>query len=141
VGVTDSLPPLRLRLAARPENLAVVRQALSGVAEALDLTDVMLRDMKIAVSEACANVVVHAYVGSEGPLEVDVWPNGPELVVVVRDRGRGMKPRAPGESPGLGLGLPLIAALTEEMRIAGDAGATEMRMTFALEGAPAAPPA
>ena len=56
-----------------------------------------------------------------------------ELSVVVRDEGRGVVPRA--DSPGLGLGLPLIATLTESLELGtGEDDATEVRMTFRIEG-------
>jgi anti-sigma regulatory factor (Ser/Thr protein kinase) len=136
--LSDGSQSVRLDLPARAENMTVVRQALAGVADALDLDEAQLSDIKIAVTEACTNVVVHAYPDdSEGPLEVEIWPEDDRLVVLVRDHGRGFLPRATAASPGLGLGLPLIAALTEELHIATDTGpTTEVRMAFALAGVP-----
>lgn len=126
--------PLTLFLPARPENIALVRHVLGGVAEGVGIPPEVLDDIRLAVSEACANVVVHAYADrqGEGPLEVDVIPAGGVIVVVVRDHGRGMGPRP--DSPGLGVGLPLIAALASAMEIGtDDDGATEVRMTFSLD--------
>ena len=45
---------------------------LAGVAEAIDLDAEQLDDIRTAVTEACNNAVLHAYEGSEGPLEVDI---------------------------------------------------------------------
>jgi anti-sigma regulatory factor (Ser/Thr protein kinase) len=128
-------PSLRLRLPARAENVAVVRQALNGVAEGLALEAFTLTDIKIAVSEACTNVVLHAYPESEGPLLVDAWADGAEeLVVVVRDQGSGFTPAARTESAGLGLGLALIASLSKEVQIGSEpGGGTEVRMRFRLD--------
>jgi serine/threonine-protein kinase RsbW/stage II sporulation protein AB (anti-sigma F factor) len=53
------------------------------------------------------------------------------LTVVVHDEGRGMLPRP--DSPGLGLGLPLIATLAESLELGTDGGSTEVRMTFRLD--------
>ena len=61
-----------MTMPARPEGVAVVRQALAGMADALDFDAAVLADMKMAVSEACTNVVVHAYDDGEGLLEVDM---------------------------------------------------------------------
>jgi serine/threonine-protein kinase RsbW len=126
---------LRLRLPARAENVAVVRQALNGVAEGLALEAFTLTDIKIAVSEACTNVVLHAYPAEEGPLLVDAWTDGgEELVVVVRDQGSGFTPAARAESAGLGLGLALIASLSKEVQIGSEpGGGTEVRMRFRLD--------
>ena len=125
-------PDLVLSLPARAENVAVVRHAFGGLGEALEVPDQLLSDIKLAVTEACTNVVIHAYPDGEGPMEVQAALGADELSVVVRDEGRGVVPRA--DSPGLGLGLPLIATLTESLELGtGDDEATEVRMTFRIE--------
>ena len=72
--------------------------------------------MRLAVTEACTNVVRHAYDGDDpGPIDVVVRPDGDRLDVTVSDRGCGM-----GRSPdidGPGLGLPLIAALADSIEL------------------------
>lgn len=124
-------PDLELTLPARAENVAVVRHAFGGLGEALDVDDQTLSDIKLAVTEACTNVVVHAYPEGEGPLDVLASVREGRLTVVVRDEGRGIVPRP--DSPGLGLGLPLIATLAESLELGtGRGDATEVRMTFRL---------
>lgn len=129
--VTEA-PDLELKLPARPENVAVVRHALGGLGEVMDVDEQTLSDIKLAVTEACTNVVIHAYTGETGPLEVDATVHERRLTVVVRDRGQGIVPRP--DSPGLGLGLPLIATLSESLELGKDDGEnTEVRMTFRLD--------
>jgi anti-sigma regulatory factor (Ser/Thr protein kinase) len=125
-------PDLVLTLPARAENVAVVRHAFGGLGDALDIEDQVLADVKLAVTEACTNVVVHAYPdGSDGPMEVAAGVRDGRLSVAVRDEGRGMLPRP--DSPGLGLGLPLIATLAETLELGRSADdRTEVRMTFAI---------
>jgi serine/threonine-protein kinase RsbW len=125
-------PDLSLTLPARAENVAVVRHAIGGLGEALDIDDQTLSDVKLAVTEACTNAVVHAYPDGEGPLEVAAYVRDDDrLVLVVRDEGRGIVPRT--DSPGLGLGLPLIATLAEALELGSDGDQrTEVRMTFRL---------
>lgn len=125
-------PDLELKLPARAENVAVVRHAFGGFAEVLSVDEQTLADIKLAVTEACTNVVVHAYDNGEpGPLEVDASIDDGRLTVVIRDSGRGIVPRP--DSPGLGLGLPLIATLAESLELGTDERArTEVRMTFLL---------
>jgi anti-sigma regulatory factor (Ser/Thr protein kinase) len=132
----DYAPDFELTLPARAENVAVVRHAFGGLGDALDVPDHVLSDIKLAVTEACTNVVVHAYdPDDEGPLAVAASVRGDRLVVVVRDRGRGILPRP--DSPGLGLGLPLIATLAESLKLAtGGDDETEVWMTFRLVGQP-----
>jgi serine/threonine-protein kinase RsbW len=121
---------VRLTLPARPENVAVVRHVLGAFAEALQLPDPAIEDMRLAVTEACTNVVRHAYSdGEPGPVEILIRPEGDELLVVVSDRGRGLAPSA--DSSGPGLGLPLIAALSHSFEIeqVPDNG-SRLRMSF-----------
>jgi serine/threonine-protein kinase RsbW len=131
--MTTAVPPeVLLVMPARPEGVGVVRQALAGVADALDFDASVLADMKMAVTEACTNVVVHAY-DDEGMLEVEMLAGEDGLTIVVRDHGTGIQPRpARSGAPALGLGLPLIAALSDAFELRGSAGTgTEVRMTFA----------
>jgi anti-sigma regulatory factor (Ser/Thr protein kinase) len=112
----------------------VVRHAFGGLGDVLDLPEQTLSDIKLAVTEACTNVVVHAYPDREdGPLGVQAILDESTLTIVVTDEGRGVLPRA--DSPGLGLGLPLIATLAESLELGtGDNQETEVRMTFDLDG-------
>jgi serine/threonine-protein kinase RsbW/stage II sporulation protein AB (anti-sigma F factor) len=51
-----------------------------------------------------------------------------ELRIVIRDTGTGMTPRS--DSPGLGLGLPVIASVTDSIEIVSTDEGTEVQMTF-----------
>ncbi|HSD23956.1 MAG TPA: ATP-binding protein [Solirubrobacterales bacterium] len=112
----------RLTLPATAENVIVVRQAVAGLGEVLGLSPQRLADLKTVISEACNNVVLHAYEGEPGPLEVSAEPRSGELEIQVSDRGAGFQPRANEGDPSLGLGLPLIAALSDSFEISGGAG-------------------
>jgi serine/threonine-protein kinase RsbW len=128
------IPNLRLRLANRPENVLVVRQALSGVAECLSLDAIETNDINTAVTEACNNVVAHAYEGEEGLLEVDVYAQADGLAVIVRDHGIGMPAadeREREEQSLGGLGLVVIDSLSRAVEFTEPAsGGTAVRMQF-----------
>lgn len=123
---------MQLTIPARAENIAIVRHALGAFGEAFDVDSQILSDIRLAVTEACTNVVVHAYPdGHEGSMEVLARLKDQELHVIVRDEGKGIAPRP--DSPGLGLGLPLIASLAESVNLARDEqDRTEVEMTFSL---------
>jgi serine/threonine-protein kinase RsbW len=105
---------IRLTLPARPENVAVVRHVLGALADVLNLPDTVREDMRLAVTEACTNVVRHAYHdGEDGPIDVVIRPGSDRLELIVADRGRGIGPSPDVSGPGLG--LPLIAALTDSL--------------------------
>lgn len=126
---------LQMTLPARAENVALVRHALAGLAEEIGMDEPGLADLKTVVTEACMNVVVHAYGGEPGPLSIDAEPDPEGLTVSVRDSGAGIRPQADPERPSLRLGLSLIAALSSSFAIAGglDRG-TEVRMRLPLRG-------
>jgi anti-sigma regulatory factor (Ser/Thr protein kinase) len=123
---------VKLTLPARPENVAVIRHVLGAFAEALRLSDGLVEDLRLAVTEACTNVVRHAYPpGSPGPVEVSLRPDDDAVRVVVADHGRGVGTSS--DSTGPGLGLPLIAAIADEVDLQPvPGGGCRVAMTFSL---------
>jgi anti-sigma regulatory factor (Ser/Thr protein kinase) len=121
---------VKLTLPARPENVAVIRHVLGAFAEALRLPDALVEDLRLAVTEACTNVVRHAYpAGSPGPVEISLRPDEEAVRVVVADRGRGVGTSS--DSSGPGLGLPLIAAIADEVDLKpAPGGGSRLAMTF-----------
>jgi serine/threonine-protein kinase RsbW len=135
-SVTDDKPKgLQMTLPAKAENVAVVRHALAGLAEEIGMDEPGLADLKTVVTEACMNVVVHAYDGGPGPLTVEARPDEEGLTVTVRDEGVGIQPQADVERDSLRLGLSLIAALSTSFAISGGVGVgTEVKMRLPLHG-------
>lgn len=136
-GTTTSESPkgLQMKLPAKAENVAVVRHALSGMAELIGMDEAGLADLKTVVTEACMNVVVHAYPEGGGPLVVEAEPDSEGVTVTVSDSGSGINPQADSDRPSLKLGLSLIAALSSSFSISGglDRG-TEVMMRVPLHG-------
>ena len=121
---------MTLTLPSSAESVPVVRHALRGMLDAEGVDGTAAADVLLAVTEACTNAVLHA---GRPELEIEVeacWRDG-GLEVVVRDRGQGFTPRV--DSPGLGLGLPVIAALSQRMELRETpGGGTEVVMDFEL---------
>lgn len=73
-------------------------------------------DVELAVGEALANVVVHAYHGrAPGPLHLTGSIDAELVYLAVADQGSGLEPRV--KSPGLGLGLTIIARVSDHVEI------------------------
>jgi serine/threonine-protein kinase RsbW len=91
-----------------------------------------LADVLLAVSEVVTNCVVHAYRDQPaGRVAMEAERSGDELLLSVSDRGRGMAPRT--DSPGLGLGLPLVGRIARRVDISAPAGGgTLVSMYFSL---------
>ena len=128
-------PALRLRLDAFAENLMLVRQTVGGAAREFGASQAVVDDLKLAVTEACSNVVKYAYRGEPGLLEVDVRPLDDGFIVEVSDHGTWLK--RDGEADAGGLGIPLMEAVTRSFAIATDDEGTHVRLEFALEAADA----
>jgi len=122
---------VRLSLPARPENVAVIRHVLGAFAEALRIPPEQVEDMRLAITEACTNVVRHAYYleSEPGPIDVIIRPDGERLHLIVSDRGEGIGPSPDADGPGLG--LPLIAALADSVEIQpGPTRGSRLSMSF-----------
>src|SRR3954463_11611760 len=107
---------VKLTLPARPENVSVIRHVLGAFAEALRLPDDLVEDLRLAVTEACTNVVRHAYPPEfPGPVEISIVPSQECGRVGGPGHGRGIGPSFDPTGPGLG--LPLIAAIADEVEL------------------------
>lgn len=118
-----------------PESVGRLRRALGQYARSLGARDDVIEALELATSEAMSNAVMHAFVDRPEPgnITLTAAPEGGELAVVVRDDGSGMRPRP--DSPGLGVGLPLMTHTTQSLKFSAPPdGGTEVVMTFGLAG-------
>jgi len=124
---------VKLTLPARPENVSVIRHVLGAFAEALRLPDDLVEDLRLAVTEACTNVVRHAYPPEQtGPVEISIQPLEEQVTVIVSDHGRGIGTSS--DTTGPGLGLPLIAAIADEVELQPvPGGGSRVAMTFSRQ--------
>jgi serine/threonine-protein kinase RsbW/stage II sporulation protein AB (anti-sigma F factor) len=121
---------------AVPDAVAEARRSVSRWLGALSADALMSGDIGVAVSEACTNVVHHGYrTGSSGTFRVRAESVEGAVCVTVSDDGGGILPRS--DSPGMGLGLPLMGLLTDELEIAtaDDGTGTVVCMHFTAAGA------
>jgi anti-sigma regulatory factor (Ser/Thr protein kinase) len=87
----------------------------------MGVPECVVEDVRVAVSEALANVVLHAYVGrAPGPMILEVWCDGDDLLVRICDEGRGLVPRI--DSPGLRVGISVMASMVDAFSVANRQG-------------------
>lgn len=120
---------------ALPRYVASLRRAAVAFAAEAGADRLQLENIGLAMSEAVSNSVIHAYSddSAPGPVIVTAKVDDGGIVVMVCDEGRGMVPRS--DSPGLGLGLSLIARVTQRLEIEDRSPlpGVRLRMTFALQ--------
>ena len=124
---------------AMREAVWTVRHEVTEFAATNGAVDSELEAVKIAVSEAVANAVVHAYQREDsGEVHVTAAVSEEGLWILVADDGCGFQ--TPARRPGLGWGLALIAHAADELVLAERVGGgTEVRMRFAVGAASALP--
>ena len=131
VGSTEAEPLLESSLPAAPASCSQARHDVTAAVQALGVD---VAAVELAVSEAVSNVVLHAYRDREeatedGRIHLRVTADGDGVWVLVADDGVGMSPR--DDSPGLGLGLRVIATASDELSIVQGEPGTRVHMRFA----------
>jgi len=134
-----SVHVVRLTIPAKPEYIILGRLALTGIAglHHAPLSEEVLGDLKLALTEACTNSVRHAYDGSDGAVSIAYELYRDRLVVEVADEGPGFVPDGrqadDDELSEGGLGIAIIEALTDELEITrGDRGGSRLRFVKRL---------
>jgi serine/threonine-protein kinase RsbW len=127
---------IHLTIPAKPEYITLGRLALTGIGRVRPLSDDVLGDLKLAITEACTNSVRHAYQDPGGAVEIAYVLHPDRIVVEVVDRGGGFSPDDPAPelshddlSEG-GLGIAIIRSLTDELEIGPSSGKRGSRLRF-----------
>jgi serine/threonine-protein kinase RsbW len=117
-----------LTVPAQAEFVDLVRLTLYGIASKMRFSFEEIEDMKVAVSEACNNAVLHAYGGEDGQIEIQFVVGVDELSITVRDDGTSFSAADSKATPSLhgksideiqsgGLGLYLMQALMDRVEV------------------------
>ena len=111
-----------------PLGVRAVRREMTGFANDCGMDAEGIAAVRLAVTEAATNVVMHAYADAHGELRVTAAIRDGELTIVIGDTGRGLV--NPRDSPGLGAGLAIISSVVQGLKILSDARGTEIQMAF-----------
>jgi anti-sigma regulatory factor (Ser/Thr protein kinase) len=121
--------------AAVAASVPAARHELADFARSAGASEDELHAIRLVVSEALTNAVLHAYRGSSGHVHLNAAVAGDELWVLIGDDGSGL--HAGGHSTGLGIGLALIAELSDSFSVVNrSSGGTEVRIRFSLQRKP-----
>ena len=120
--------PFEARLPGTPLGVRRLRREMSEVAADCGMSADAIADVQLAVTEAATNAVMHAYAETAGELAVSATTQDGELAIVIGDTGPGLVER--DDSPGLGVGLSIMATVARHLRIVSASGGTEIHMTF-----------
>lgn len=116
------------RLPGTPLGVRTARRELSAIAADCGMDPAGVADVRLAVTEAAANAVMHGYAQTEGELTVTAVVADGELEIVIADDGPGFVEGR--DSPGLGVGLSIIATVAERLRIVSNSAGTQVHMAF-----------
>lgn len=115
---------LFLEVPSNPENVGIVRVAVAAFAAQLDFTIDEIDDIKVAVSEAVSNAIIHGYAERPGMVSVEARAYAECLEVVVEDRGRGiedvekaLQPAFTTDPGRMGLGLTFMDSFMDELSV------------------------
>jgi serine/threonine-protein kinase RsbW len=127
---------VRLTIPARAEYITLCRLALTGIGRLRELSDELLGDLKLALTEAASNSVRHAYGERDDPgvVEISYELHSDRLVIEVSDEGEGFDPAdaagASGELSEGGLGIAIIRAIADEVEIGARPSGRGSRLRF-----------
>jgi serine/threonine-protein kinase RsbW len=130
---------VRISFPAKPDYLLLARLALAGIARDVRVSDELLADLKLAVTEACGNAVRHAYPSGDGSVTVLYAYDGETFAMIVEDQGIGVgdTSAAPGPIRGDGgMGMSIIRTIVDDVEVepGADGRGTVVRMTKRLNG-------
>jgi serine/threonine-protein kinase RsbW len=134
-GASGDAVTVRLTIPARAEYITLCRLALTGIGRLRELSDELLADLKLALTEAASNSVRHAY-GDQDPgvVEISYELFSDKLVIEVTDEGEGFDPLAAevtgDELSEGGLGIAIIRAIADEVEIGAQPGGKGSRLRF-----------
>ncbi len=129
VRIIDESVRVRLELSSRPGSITLARATLSAVGDAGGFSQELTDDLKTAVSEACNNVVLHAYPDEQGPLTLMLAASPGAVSVTVQDHGQGIREVTVSEQR-MGVGLAVISALADRVELTSSSEGTAVRMSF-----------
>ena len=143
VAPTDNVDEgrtVRLSIPAKAEYITLSRRALSGLSRVRPLSEEVLADLKLALTEACSNSVRHAYDNDEGHVSISFELRDDRLIIEVSDDGSGFDSEHAGknghngdngeELTEGGLGIAIIKSIADDFELESKPGVRGSTLRF-----------
>lgn len=123
------------------ENVGIARVTSASFAAQLDLTLNDIDEIKVAISEAISNAVIHGYGGGSGKIEFSMTLFDDKLEFIITDYGKGIEDVAQARQPSfstdperMGLGFVFMESFMDELSVESALGkGTTVRMAKKIE--------
>ncbi|AGA69812.1 anti-sigma F factor [Desulfitobacterium dichloroeliminans LMG P-21439] len=116
---------LKLSLSSLAENVGIARMLIASVGAQLDLSLNDIEELKVAVSEAVSNAIIHGYGNNSDKLVyLTIEQNSETLKIIVRDEGCGiadvvqaMQPAFSTDPERMGLGFVFMQSFMDDLQV------------------------
>jgi stage II sporulation protein AB (anti-sigma F factor) len=133
---------MKLELLSKPENIGLARLTVASFAAQLDFTLEDIEEIKVVVSEAVSNAVLHGYAQQEGIVRIEATLYPERLELVVEDQGSGIEDVPQAREPAyttspdrMGLGFTFMESFMDRVEIQSEPNqGTRVWMQKSLEG-------
>jgi len=113
----------KLEIKSLTDNIGLARVTVASFAAQLDFTLSEIEEVKVAVSEAVSNAIIHAYHNNEGVIEIGMAIDNHRLIVTIKDYGQGISDIEQARQPSyttadrMGLGLVFIDSFMNDLEV------------------------
>lgn len=129
---------IRMEFPGLPENVGLARITVASFISQIDLTINELEEIKVAISEAVSNAIIHGYQNSgQGTVVLEAFRSDNKLILIVEDKGQGiadikqaMEPSFSTDPERMGLGFVFMKSFMDKLEVESKVGqGTKVIMT------------
>ncbi|MFW5786708.1 MAG: anti-sigma F factor [Halanaerobiales bacterium] len=126
-----------LSISSDSKNVGLARLAAATFASNLEFTLSELEEIKVAVSEAVTNCIIHGYPENNGKIDIEMIIKDHKLIIIIKDYGIGiedieavLQPSYSTKKEHMGLGLAFIDSFMDDFSLTSkEESGTKIKMT------------
>ncbi len=116
---------IKVEFSSLADNVALARLVIASLAGQMDFTLSDVEELKVAVSEAVSNSIIHGYDNRpDGVVVLEAWQNDDQITISVIDKGKGIEDigralqPAFSTKPGrMGLGFVFMKSFMDDLEV------------------------